>query len=142
MVTRVNYEPRSWRVRLVLAWCRVYTSLAVASERARRREEMSGHLWNLEQNGGPVLRRYLRGAIDDLRWCDETRRAVGRPGLLASTVTGETGGLVTSGVLMLIALIVSTAGSLGPKGLALPGLAGLVFVIWFSVRQLGGRRSV
>jgi hypothetical protein len=67
--------------RVVWAWCLVYTALAAAEPRRRRRGEMLSHLWESERAGMPpslVLRAAVTGAAADLAWAAaSTLRAVG-----------------------------------------------------------------
>lgn len=65
----VDLQRRSSRA--VWNWCLVYTVLAPPASRARRREELRGHLWEAEQAGhasSRVLRSALRGIAADLSW--------------------------------------------------------------------------
>jgi hypothetical protein len=121
------------QARLAFMWVVAYTSLVTEDARLRRREEMLSHLLHLPRRSGGQLRRSVRGSVADLQWCSEVRRHAGRPGLITAAVVGETGGLVTAGVLMLTTVLLAITIHHATEALA--GLAGLVFIFWLVSRH-------
>ena len=78
--------------RVVAAWCRAYTTLVPADARDRRREEIDSFVWEAKEAGLSTRRVFLgalKGAVDDLHWC-QTQRS--RASLLpvSATIRGST----------------------------------------------------
>lgn len=97
-------------VGLAATWCDLYCAAVPADDAARRREEYRAHLADACDAGVgsiPLVTGALRGAIDDVRWCDEARRAAGRRPLAAELVLGRDGAVVTVMVLMVAASVAS-----------------------------------
>lgn len=97
-------------VGLAATWCDLYCTAVPSDDAARRREEYRAHLADACEAGVgsiPLVAGALLGAIDDVRWCDEARRAAGRRSLAAELVLGRDGAVVTVMVLMVAAFIAS-----------------------------------
>lgn len=101
--------------RLVLGWCAVYTAAAPQSDRERRREEIRSHVWETLDACGTGWRPRLllaaacaRGAIADLVWCNEVRRAQGLSPLIAAFLVSPVSATAIGGVLILAAFAAST----------------------------------
>lgn len=90
--------------RAVIAWCRAYTTIVPEDARDRRREEITSFVWEAKDAGLKDRRVFfgaMKGAVDDLRWCQAQRS---RASLLpvSATIGGST---AIAGLLILVTYV-------------------------------------
>lgn len=110
---------RRFAVAVALAWCDACCRTVPDGEGARRREEYRAFLADAVSagaRGGHLVLGATRGAVDDLRWCNEARRAAGHRPLALELVVGRDASVVTVIVLMVLTFLVSLVPALSLLG--------------------------
>lgn len=121
--------------RLAQAWVDMYTLAVPVELRVRRRAELASHCFEAAaagQTGQRLLTKTARGALDDLRWCQEERDRVS----WAPMVFAPMGSTVVAAICMTIAFAASCVeGAVREAGIVRdvsPPLAATVLVLSFA----------
>jgi hypothetical protein len=127
-------------VAIALLWCDAWCRAVPGGEGARRSEEYRAFLADAVAagvRGGHLGLGAVRGAADDVRWCNEARRAAGERPLAHELLAGRDASVLTVIVLMALAYVVSLFPAVSVMGwpLALAGTASVVGSMVRSMRQ-------
>lgn len=95
---------------MAVSWCDLWSLAADPDDGVRRREEYRAHVADARTAGvgeWRLVAEAVRGAVDDIRWCSESRVVAGRPSLALAVVVERDMAVVAMTIVMCAVFVVS-----------------------------------
>lgn len=128
---------RPFAVAVALLWCDAWCRAVPGGEGTRRSEEYRAFLADAIASGvheAHLVFGVVRGAADDVRWCNDARRAAGERPLAQELLVGRDASVLTVIVLMGLTYVVSLFPAMSVMGWPL-ALTATAIVVGSTVRS-------